>query len=306
MMHATSESDFTSISPYSSPASAKQAVYYVQSPSRDSHDEADKCSSSMHGVTSPTYHSSTDESPSNLSRHSMASAASRFSSRDNRRRGYIKGWRQCNVVEEEDADDDYYYENREFTSQCKILMVIVGFGAVFSVICLIIWGISRPYDPQISMKSLSVHDLFYGEGSDWTGVPTKFLTVNCTASMVIYNPAKFFGIHVSSDPVNLIYLEITVARGQLKKYYQPKKSVRKMAVSLEGQRVPLYGAGMSLSELDKSGGFPLKLDFEMKSRGYLIGKLVKTTHRRHVSCSLLLNSKTTKQIVFKQNSCKYD
>ncbi|KAL2479780.1 Late [Abeliophyllum distichum] len=308
MMHATSESDVTSISPSSSPASTKRAVYYVQSPSRDSHDEAYKSSSSMHGGTAPTDHSSSESPsrPSTFARHSMASAASRVSSRENRQRANnIKGWRQCNVVEEE-GDYDDYYENRTYTRQCKILMVILGFGVVFSTVCLIILGVNRPYHPQVSVKSLSVHELFYGEGSDWTGVPTKFLTLNCTASMVIYNPAKFFGIHVSSDPVNLIYLEITVARGQLKKYYQPKKSIRKMSVSLEGQRVPLYGAGMSLAASDNNGGFALKLEFEIMSRGYLVGKLVKTTHRRHVSCPLLLNSKTTKQIAFKQNSCKYD
>ncbi|KAL2500814.1 Late embryogenesis abundant protein [Forsythia ovata] len=307
MMHATSESDVTSISPSSSPASTKRAVYYVQSPSRDSHDEAYKSSSSMHGGTAPTDHSSSESPsrPSTFARHSMASAASRVSSRENRQRANIKGWRQCNVVEEE-GDYDDYYGNRTYTRQCKISMVILGFGVVFSTVCLIILGVNRPYHPQVSVKSLSVHDLFYGEGSDWTGVPTKFLTLNCTASMVIYNPAKFFGIHVSCDPVNLIYLEITVARGQLKKYYQPKKSVRHMSVSLEGKMVPLYGAGMSLVASDNNGGFALKLEFEIMSRGYLVGKLVKTTHRRHVSCPLLLNSKTTKQIAFKQNSCKYD
>lgn len=48
-----------------------------------------------------------------------------------------------------------------------------------------------------------------------TGVPSKMLTMNCSVRMTVYNPATFFGIHVSSDPVHLMYSEIAVATGQV-------------------------------------------------------------------------------------------
>lgn len=66
------------------------------------------------------------------------------------------------------------------------------------------------------LQSLAVNNLYIGEGSDSTGVVTKMLTVNGSLRMNIYNPATLFGIHVSSNPVNLIYSEITVASGQVR------------------------------------------------------------------------------------------
>lgn len=69
---------------------------------------------------------------------------------------------------------------------------------------------------DLILQSLAVNNLYAGEGSDSTGVPTKMLTVNGSLKMNIYNPATLFGIHVSSTPVNLVYLEITVATGQVK------------------------------------------------------------------------------------------
>ena len=65
-------------------------------------------------------------------------------------------------------------------------------------------------------QSLAVHNFYLGEGSDPTGVPTKMLTMNCTVRMTIYNPATFFGIHVSSKSVNLMYSEIAVATGEVR------------------------------------------------------------------------------------------
>lgn len=65
------------------------------------------------------------------------------------------------------------------------------------------------------MQSLVVNNFYIGEGSDFTGVPTKMLTVNGSLRMIVYNPATLFGIHVSSTPINLIYSKISVANGQV-------------------------------------------------------------------------------------------
>lgn len=66
------------------------------------------------------------------------------------------------------------------------------------------------------LQSLTVHNFYFGEGSDMTGVPTKMLTMNCSMKMNVYNPATFFGIHVSSTPVNLMFSEIAVATGEVR------------------------------------------------------------------------------------------
>ncbi|KAH0982235.1 hypothetical protein GBA52_009412 [Prunus armeniaca] len=95
---------------------------------------------------------------------------------------------------------------------------------------------------------------------------------------------------MSSTPINLMYSEIAVATGQLKKYYQPRKSYRNVTVNLQGINVPLYGAGASLAVSDNSGGVPMMLMFEVRSRGNVVGKLVRSRHRRHISCSMEINT----------------
>lgn len=185
-------------------------------------------------------------------------------------------------------------------------MALLGFVLVFSIFCLIIWGASRPYKAKIAVRSLTVHNFYFGEGADLTGVPTKMLTMNCSVKMNVYNPATFFGIHVSSSPVNLMFSEIAVATGQLRKYYQPRKSHRVVTVNLQGNKVPLYGAGAGLAVSDGNRRVPLLLVFEVRQRGNVVGKLVKTRHQRRISCSLLVDSRNNKPVKLKEKSCKYD
>ncbi|GMY36032.1 Late embryogenesis abundant [Fagus crenata] len=281
MMHAKSDSDVTSLDP-SSPRSPKRPVYYVQSPPHDSHD-GDKSSMQPTPVSN-----SPMESPSHPSygRHSRASSASRFSGtfrsgsgrKPNRKRN-DKGWPECDVIEEEgDYAELHYGSGKGYLSRrCQILIALFGFVVIFSVFCLILWGASRPYKPRVTVKSLTVHNFYFGEGSDSTGVPTKMVTMNSSVRMTVYNRATFFGIHVSSTPINLMYSEIAVATGQLKKYYQPRKSHRTVLVNLQGNKVPLYGAGASLEVSDNSGEVPIMLVFELRSRGNVVGKLVRAS-----------------------------
>lgn len=64
-------------------------------------------------------------------------------------------------------------------------------------------------------QSLAVNNLFVGQGSDSSGVITKLLTINGSLRLGVHNPATFFGIRVSSTPVNLVYSEIVIATGQV-------------------------------------------------------------------------------------------
>ncbi|GMH15968.1 hypothetical protein Nepgr_017809 [Nepenthes gracilis] len=314
MIHTKSESDVTSLAPSSPSRSPKRPIYYVQSPSRDSHD-GDK-SSSMQAT--PMYNSPM-ESPSHPSfgRHSRNSSASRFSGifhsssgRKGGRKRNDKGWPECNVIMEEGS----YDEDMMFSRRVQASIALLSFVVLFTVFCLIIWGASRPYKAQVSVKSLAVNDLIVQEGTDFSGVPTKMVTVNVSVRLSVFNPATFFGIHVSSTPINLLYSEITVATGQLKKYYQPRKSRRTESVVLVGTKVPLYGAGSSLTLSSTSGDsssginghqIPFTLEFEIRSRGYVVGKLVSTKHRMRGSCFLAVDYTSTKPIKFSQDSCSY-
>lgn len=94
---------------------------------------------------------------------------------------------------------------------------------------------------------------------------------------------------------------------QLEKYYQPRKSHKVKTVDIKGSKVPLYGAGGLLTVSDHNGTVPLELVFEVKQRGNVVGKLVRSRHRRHVSCSLIIDPHNNKPIKLKQRkSCVYD
>lgn len=93
---------------------------------------------------------------------------------------------------------------------------------------------------------------------------------------------------------------------QLKKYYQPRQSHRIELVNLQGNKVPLYGAGASLEALDKNGNIPMVLVFEVHSRGNVVGKLVRSKHRKRISCSLDIDSRNSKPMKIKSDSCTYD
>ncbi|XP_057773066.1 uncharacterized protein LOC130992448 [Salvia miltiorrhiza] len=310
MQHAKSESDITSLAPSSPSRSPKRAVYYVQSPSRDSHD-GDK-SSSMHAT--PNFNSPM-ESPSHPSfgRHSRNSSASRFSgifrSSSGRKGGRTKrndkGWPECNVIVEE-GNYDEFDDDKAYTRRCQLMLALLAFAVLFTVFCLIIWGAGRPFKAQVAIKSLTVNNMYMGSGADFTGVPTKMLNMNGSLRISVYNPATFYGIHVTATPVNLVYLDVVVATGELEKYYQHRKSHKNVVVHIEGTRVPLYGAASNLEVAD--GGavqVPLTLEFEVRTRGDVVGKLVRTKHRRRVSCPLNIDSTSNKPIKFKKDACTY-
>lgn len=160
MLSAKSESDITSLAPSSPSRSPKRPVYYVQSPSRDSHDE-DK-SSSMQAT--PIYNNSPMESPSHSSfgRHSRNSSASRFSgifrsssgrkggSRKHHQHKNDKGWPECNVILEEGSYDDL--DDKGYSRRAQALIALFSFFVLFTVFCLIIWGASRPFKAEITVK----------------------------------------------------------------------------------------------------------------------------------------------------------
>lgn len=64
---------------------------------------------------------------------------------------------------------------------------------------------------------------------DQTGVPTDMLSLNSTIRISYRNPATFFGVHVSSTPVEFYYYQLKVASGQASRF---KKSVLPIALCI--------------------------------------------------------------------------
>lgn len=254
-MHAKTDSEVTSIAPSSPTRSPRRPVYYVQSPSRDSHD-GEKTATSFHStpvLTSPM--DSPPHSRSSVGRHSRESSSSRFSgslkpgsrkitpndvSRGAHRKGQ-KPWKECDVIEEEGLLEDED-RGKSLPRRCYVLAFILGFFVLFSMFALILWGASRPMKPRVTMKvksqqqcntfsmlgifscflfaefpnclqSITFEQFKIQAGSDFTGVATDMASVNSTVKLIFRNTGSFFGVHVSSTPVDLTYSEITVASG---------------------------------------------------------------------------------------------
>lgn len=167
-MHAKTDSEVTSLAASSPPRSPRRQVYYVQSPSRDSHD-GEKTATSFHStpVLSPMGSPPHSHSQSSMGRHSRESSSTRFSGslkpgsrkispNDASRRAGAgkngdKNWKECDVIEEEgllEADD----RRNGIPRRCYVLAFIVGFFLLFTLFSLILWGASKPMKPRITLR----------------------------------------------------------------------------------------------------------------------------------------------------------
>jgi hypothetical protein len=155
-MHAKTDSEVTSLAPSSPPRSPRTghapnpssggvmrgAVYYVQSPSRDSHDGE----TTTKAATTPAL------SPMASPRHSHSSS-SRFSrgGKAARTKAGGKGWQEIGAIDEEGLMDED--ERRPMPKRCKYCLIFVGaFAVLFTFFALVLWGAARSQKPQIAMK----------------------------------------------------------------------------------------------------------------------------------------------------------
>lgn len=159
---AKTDSEVSSLSQSSPARSPRRAVYYVQSPSRESSHDGEKTTNSFHSspVLSPMGSPPHSHSNSSLGPHSRESSSTRFSrSRKHSNNGsHRKGWKpwkshddEFGAIEEEGLLDD---ENGShgFPRRCYFPVFVLGFFALFSVFSLILWGASKPQKPTITMK----------------------------------------------------------------------------------------------------------------------------------------------------------
>lgn len=158
-MHAKNDSEVASLAP-SSPEHNRRPAYFVQSPSRDSHD-GEKTATLTSFLSTPAVYS-----PMGSPQH--YSSTSRFSTKispndvglegEIKDKGMDENWNECNLIEEEGL-----LENEESRKGLPLryyfLAFVVGFFVLFSLFALILWGASKPQKPRITMK-VSSHKHF--------------------------------------------------------------------------------------------------------------------------------------------------
>ncbi|KAE9613866.1 hypothetical protein Lal_00016060 [Lupinus albus] len=310
-MHAKTDSEVTSLDASSPTRSPRRPVYFVQSPSRDSHD-GEKTTASFHSTPVLSPMGSPPHSHSSLGRHSRQSSSSRFSGsrkiNNNNNNRKLQQQKPIDVIDEEDLLLQNEDHHRTLSRRYYFLVFVLGFFLLFSFFSLILWGASRPMKPEIVVKSIKFDHVQIQAGSDATGVATDMISMNSTVKFTYRNTGTFFGVHVTSTPLDLTYSEIVIASGNLKTFYQSRKSQKLVSVAVMGTRIPLYGSGASLSS---STGMPtvpvpLKLNFVIRSRAYVLGKLVKPKYYKNIECSITLDPKKLNIPLSLKNSCKYD
>lgn len=62
-------------------------------------------------------------------------------------------------------------------------------------------------------QSITFDQFVIQAGADMSGVATSLVSMNSSVKMTFRNTATFFGVHVTSTPVDLNYYQLTVATG---------------------------------------------------------------------------------------------
>lgn len=186
------------------------------------------------------------------------------------------------------------------------------------------------------MQSIAFDQFVVQAGEDFSGVATNMLSMNSTLKFTFRNTATFFGVHVKPTPLDLSYSQLTVATGtvwnpnhfpinyiynfffsflvigfiwvlQIKGFYQSRKSQRSITITLIGNRIPVYGGGANLGSSNgaPTQAVPLTLRFLVRSKAYVLGKLVKPKFHRRVDCSVVMDPKKMNVAIALKNKCSY-
>ncbi|ESQ53592.1 hypothetical protein EUTSA_v10025836mg [Eutrema salsugineum] len=193
-------------------------------------------------------------------------------------------------INEDDDDDEMDGPDERRGRKTRFYSCLLfNFVLAFTIFCLILWGVSKSFSPIVSMKGLVIESLNVQSGNDASGVLTDMLTLNSTVRILYRNPATFFTVHVTSLPLQLSYSQLILASGQMEKFSQRRKTERIIETKVLGNQIPLYGGVPALySQRAKPDRvvLPLNLTFTLRSRAYVLGRLVKTKFYSKIRCSI--------------------
>ncbi|XP_074300175.1 uncharacterized protein LOC141631395 [Silene latifolia] len=287
--NATTLTEFSQSTPSRSPPhrSGDRAIYYVQSPPRDS----------VSSHNSQKTINFVDSTPAITRHHAQHQYHHRLHPFD---------------VFEEDGlltgEDDEHQNQGISRRWCFFIWFVVGFFALFSFISLVLWGVSRNQPPAIAIKSIKFDEFDIQAGLDTTGVPTAMATLNATVKLTYTNTGTFFGVHVTSTPLQLFFEMLVLASGSMNEFYEKSKSQRQIQVQLTGDKVPLYGVASRISY--NNMGAPtspvnMTLSFRVRSRGYVLGKMVKPKFYKTIKCHVIMNSTKMNVAMSLKKNCTY-
>ncbi|XP_010548129.1 PREDICTED: uncharacterized protein LOC104819664 [Tarenaya hassleriana] len=208
---------------------------------------------------------------------------------------------------EDDIEMDGPHERRARKVRFYICLIF-AFALAFSLFCLILWGASRSFSPKVTLQGIVFESMNVQSGSDGSGVTTDMLNLNSTVRILYRNTATFFAVHVTSSPVQLSISQLTLASGQIEEFTQKRKSQRIIKTNVYGDQVPLYG-GIPLLYAQRTHPdrvtLPLNLTFTLRTRAYVLGRLVKSKFYSRVRCAVVLRGNNLGKNVDLSKSCSY-
>lgn len=76
---------------------------------------------------------------------------------------------------------------------------------------------------------------------------------------------------------------------------------------IKGNKIPLYGGGAMLGSVNGAPvqPVPLALNFMVRSRAYVLGRLVKPKFYKRVECYVTMDPKTMNKPISLKNKCNY-
>lgn len=124
-----------------------------------------------------------------------------------------------------------------------------------------------------------------------------FFALNLSSSIGIQGKG---GVHLFIFPKQIILFFL-----QIRKFYQSRKSQRALSVTMKGSHIPLYGGGASLGSQNgaPTQAVPLALKFVVRSRAYVLGKLVKPKFYKRIECWVTMDPKKMNKAISLKNKC---
>ncbi|KAJ7513973.1 hypothetical protein O6H91_23G021300 [Diphasiastrum complanatum] len=306
----------------SPPQSPRHPVYFVQSPSRESHD-GDKPSIQSTPALSPTaspLHPSFIQLPPARDHENGQRVVSHPKPGSRRilpqpsyggvalpqvshKKGYQK-WTPNSILEEEEQQAGYR-KRKELSRCCMFWLSVLFCILIFLTGVLIFWLVYQPHSPQVEVKDITFFEFEVVSGTD-EGVPTDVLSTNCTLTLSIMNPSKYFGVHVRPSQISLLYQDLLIGTGQVPTFYQDKNSKSMFVVVVTASKLPLYGAGPSLQSItDAGGGVTLQIGGVIESRAYVFWKFIKPRFTDYFSCNIIVSSSGVNFLKLLQKTCSY-
>uniref|UniRef100_A0A3Q7IZ80 Late embryogenesis abundant protein LEA-2 subgroup domain-containing protein n=1 Tax=Solanum lycopersicum TaxID=4081 RepID=A0A3Q7IZ80_SOLLC len=155
------------------------------------------------------------------------------------------------------------------------LLIVVG------IVVLIIWLVLKPHKMVYSIENSSIHDYNLTNNNHLSG--------NFNFTLRAYNPNKRISIYYDHIDVKLFFNSQPIAFSNIEPFYQRRRNVTHINVSLPTNDVALYGDIARDFKTQRSGG---NVEVEVKIRAKIRFKVGawKSSHRKlKILCTPTVN-----------------